>query len=512
MKTQLFENTILLAILVSSVCLAVDTPLIDPHSEFKKILDLIDLVLVILFIVEMCIRIIALSMFAYLSDGWNVLDFSIVLISLVDFIPVDFGSVTILRALRALRALRPLRMISRAPGMKKVVDTMLQTIPSAVNVLVVCSLFFLIFGIIGVGFFKGKLLYCSGVDGDFGDIAVSNFLPTYQPNTSFPDYVAQVAQVNGLAGKDNATYAAYAQAAIDNQSVWELVNGSYGIYSQTYQRPFMKSDCLFFNSSWENADANFDNVVNAMVLLLEISTTEGWVDYMYNAVDSTAIDQHPVQGMNRAYAWYFVLWIIVGNFFIINLFVGAVVDQFNELGSESGEADMFQTEAQKEWVETQMQISRCRLTKELDRPQGLIRPICFDIVQVPTFDMGIMLCIVCNTGLMACSSYQQSASYTFGIEVLNYCFAGIFTLELILKMLGLGPQQYFANWWNNFDFLVVLGTDVSIVLSVFFGMDIGAVASLARTFRMCQMGRMLKNASRLQSLIDAIVQVSRLQV
>jgi hypothetical protein len=267
MKTQLFENTILLAILVSSVCLAVDTPLIDPHSEFKKVLDQIDMVLVVLFIVEMCIRIISLSMFAYLCSGWNVLDFFIVVISLVDFLPFNLGSVTILRALRALRALRPLRMISRAPGMKKVVDTMLQTIPAAMNVLVVCSLFFLIFGIIGVGFFKGKLYYCSGVDEGFGDVAVRDFLPTYQPKMNFSDYVAQVAQINGLASKDNATHTAYAQAAIDNLSVWELVNNSYGIYSQTYQMPFMKSDCLFFNSSWDNADANFDNVVNAMVLI-----------------------------------------------------------------------------------------------------------------------------------------------------------------------------------------------------------------------------------------------------
>jgi hypothetical protein len=227
---------------------------------------------------------------------------------------------------------------------------------------------------------------------------------------------------------------------------------------------------------------------------------------MYNAVDSTAIDQHPVQGINRGYAWFFVIWIVVGNFFIVNLFVGAVVDQFNELGSEAGEADMFQTEAQTEWVETQIQISRCRLTKELDRPLGFIRGLCFDIVHMNAFEKGIMLCIVCNTGLMACSYYQQTDAYTLGMEVLNYTFAGVFTLELVLKMLGLGPQQYLANWWNQFDLLVVLGIDVSIVLSVFFGMNIGAVASLARAFRMCQIARMLKNAPQVQSLIDTIIQ------
>jgi hypothetical protein len=508
MKMQLFENVILVAILVSSCCLAVDTPLIDPESAEKKTLDFIDFVLVVLFIVEMCIRIISLNLTAYLSDGWNLLDFSIVMISIVDLLPISIGSVTILRALRALRALRPLRMISRAPGMKKVVDTMLQTIPSAVNVLVVCSLFFLIFGIVGVGFFKGRFGYCEGLgdDGNFGDVQVKDFLPHYNYTMSMHSYAAKVAQHPGLTDKDNVTHYEYASAAINNETIADLVNGTFGIYVELYKKPFTRADCEFFGSSWGNAAANFDNVVNAMLLLLEISTTEGWVDYMYNGVDSTGIDQHPVRGFNRTYAWYFVLWIVVGNFFIINLFVGAVCDQFNELGDSGGETDMFQTEAQKEWVETQMQISRCRLKKELDKPPGVVRRMIFHFVQTTAFEMGIMACIVCNTLLMACSYYQQSDEYTFGIEIVNYIFASVFTVELILKMLGLGPAQYFANWWNCFDFLVVMGTNISVLLTVGFNLNIGPVASLARAFRMCQMGRMLKNANRLQSLIDTIIQ------
>ena len=64
------------------------------------------------------------------------------------------------KALRALRALRPLRMISRNKGMKLIVNALLSSLPSMTNVTIVCSLFILIFAIIGVNSFKGRLGFC----------------------------------------------------------------------------------------------------------------------------------------------------------------------------------------------------------------------------------------------------------------------------------------------------------------------------------------------------------------
>ena len=64
------------------------------------------------------------------------------------------------KALRALRALRPLRMISRNQGMKLIVNALLASLPSMLNVTVVCFLFLLIFAIVGVSFFKGGFGFC----------------------------------------------------------------------------------------------------------------------------------------------------------------------------------------------------------------------------------------------------------------------------------------------------------------------------------------------------------------
>lgn len=83
------------------------------------------------------------------------MDCFLVFISLIDVIvtlsarssPKIFG---ILRVFRLLRTLRPLRMISRAPGLKLVVQTLLSSLRPIGNIVLICCTFFIIFGILGV--------------------------------------------------------------------------------------------------------------------------------------------------------------------------------------------------------------------------------------------------------------------------------------------------------------------------------------------------------------------------
>jgi len=97
-----------------------------------------------------------------MSNGWNVLDFGIVCVSLLTLLGNATESLKALRTLRTLRALRPLRVISRNPGLKLVVNALFRAIPSILNVVFVSTLFFLIFGIVGVTYFKGAFHACQG--------------------------------------------------------------------------------------------------------------------------------------------------------------------------------------------------------------------------------------------------------------------------------------------------------------------------------------------------------------
>ena len=66
-----------------------------------------------------------------------------------------------------------------------------------------------------------------------------------------------------------------------------------------------------------------------MSTLFQMSTTEGWVDMMYHGVDSIGIDQQPIKNNNIYWALFFMFFIILGNFLVLNLFVGVVVSTFN---------------------------------------------------------------------------------------------------------------------------------------------------------------------------------------
>ena len=116
-------------------------------------------VFTVIFAIEMLLKVVANGFYmgenAYLNSGWNKIDIFLVVISTIDVIisltakssHKIFG---ILRVFRLLRTLRPLRVISRAPGLKLVVTTLLSSIRPIGNIVLICCTFFIIFGILGV--------------------------------------------------------------------------------------------------------------------------------------------------------------------------------------------------------------------------------------------------------------------------------------------------------------------------------------------------------------------------
>merc|ERR1719247_2328249 len=95
---------------------------------------------------------------------------------------------------------------------------------------------------------------------------------------------------------------------------------------------------------------------------------------MNSGIDGTGVDSHPVRGWARGYTFYFILFIIVGSFFAVNLFVGAVIDAFNALRDETGVGSAsYMTPTQKEWVDTQLMMARVRLKPKAIAPKGALR-------------------------------------------------------------------------------------------------------------------------------------------
>lgn len=110
-----FDRFILLLIFVSSLALALDNPLRNPDSTTAVYLGRVERVMTGLFFVEMALKICAHGFLfmqrAYLRSAWNILDFVVVVISMIQLFTNDSGNLESLRSLRTLRALRPLRFV-----------------------------------------------------------------------------------------------------------------------------------------------------------------------------------------------------------------------------------------------------------------------------------------------------------------------------------------------------------------------------------------------------------------
>lgn len=165
-SSQNFEWIILGFIVASSIMLVIETYMngLSPNDPRVKATQVFDLFFTAAFAFESFIKSISFGFVqdrgSYLRDSWSKLDFFIVVTSLID---ASFSSVNIpvIKILRMLRTLRPLRFISRNSGMKALVTALLGSAAGFFNILIVVLAVWLIFAILAVNFFGGKMYSCT---------------------------------------------------------------------------------------------------------------------------------------------------------------------------------------------------------------------------------------------------------------------------------------------------------------------------------------------------------------
>jgi hypothetical protein len=160
-----FENFILVLIIISTILLSFQNPLSNPDGEFQKVLDVIDSVMVALFLTEALLKIVVLGFIfngetSYLRSGWNIIDFLVVAVSIVNLIDLGDGNLEVIRIFRLLRVLRPLRLLSRDPDMKIAVESLLKSIPEIANLMVIVLLMLGLVSILFTTIYKGLFFTC----------------------------------------------------------------------------------------------------------------------------------------------------------------------------------------------------------------------------------------------------------------------------------------------------------------------------------------------------------------
>ena len=126
-----------------------------------------------------------------------------------------------------------------------------------------------------------------------------------------------------------------------------------------------------------------------------------------------------------------------------------------------------------------------------------IRDFFQKIVQNQAFDIIIFTCICLNTIVLALSWYGMNEDILSVLEVLNYIFTGIYTIEMIFKIIAFG-KSYFRDGWCIFDFLIVMSAWLGIILLQVFSIDVGSISTIIRSFRIARVLKLIKAAKNLQ--------------
>ncbi|XP_078288605.1 sodium channel protein type 10 subunit alpha isoform X2 [Panthera onca] len=432
-----FESFIIFMILLSSGSLAFEDYYLDQKPTVKALLEYTDRVFTFIFVFEMLLKWVAYGFKKYFTNAWCWLDFLIVNISLASLIAkiLQYSDVASIKALRTLRALRPLRALSRFEGMRVVVDALVGAIPSIMNVLLVCLIFWLIFSIMGVNFFAGKFGRC----------------------------------VN----KTNENLSLVPLSIVNNMSDCKDQNHTGSFF-------------------WVNMKVNFDNVAMGYLALLQVATFKGWMDIMYAAVDSRDVNLQPKWEDNVYMYLYFVIFIIFGGFFTLNLFVGVIIDNFNQQKKKLGGQDIFMTEEQKKYYNAMKKLGSKKPQKPIPRPLNKYQGFVFDVVTRQAFDIIIMVLICLNMITMMVETDDQSEEKTKILNKVNQFFVAVFTGECVMKVFAL-RHYYFTNGWNVFDFIVVVLSIGSLVFSaILTSLENYFSPTLFRVIRLARIGRILR--------------------
>lgn len=447
-----FDHFIMFLIIFSSLTLAIDSPYM-PDDGLKKTLASIDYVFTAIFALEMIMKMLALGIVvpypeleqpAYLCVGWNWIDSIVVVTALLDIIMSSVsGGNSSLRSLRALRTLRALRPLRLIKRNK------------------------------GMKCIVDALLGCLPT---MTNMLLIAFLFYFGMGVLF---------VNLFKGA--------------------LFFCSLDPTGRTLPDLNTKADCEKLGGQWLNSESNFDNVVEAFMTLFHMGTPEGWITVMLSVVDSRGIDMQPRPNANPGHAIVVLIFVSLANFFVLNLFIGVLIDQYTFTKSEILGEDTFSPEdklfnlIQRNFLDPNAFNKR----ETMMRGTGCHAQV-WRLVESHAFESLILFCIFANTVLMCLRHPTESDDFSDLMGNLNFIFAMVFNVEAVLKLF-VYKAKYFKDPWNIFDFVIVVGTDVTLVIkAVGTESSIGNVAPIVRVFRIARVLRMIRQAQSLRVLFTTL--------
>ena len=367
--SPVFDAILVTIIVVNTLLIAMEDPS-DPnlaqgnpamYTPLNQVVHSSDYVFTTLYFVEFAIKAVA-SGFAvgygvYLSNWWNVFDFSIlvlsVLIIVVELSLEDSAAEQevseFVKVLRVFRIMRPLKSITAVPQMRRLASTLIAAIIALKEIFFLLWLLWVIFGIILVDLLHDRLnrrcheqtedemLHDLVLDDGRNASAVArnaSLDPRIRPPSVDLSQVWNTTDLERACGfHGNAAHHCYAYDAASGNATHapELCLGAGDLELVTLALPpaaadtfVWRNDTFIYNNRMNFGITHFDNLGFAIISIFQISTLEGWVDIMYIAQDA----YH-----DMVIFWVFLFIMLLCGVMMIGLIL-AVIEEVHNTESE----------------------------------------------------------------------------------------------------------------------------------------------------------------------------------
>ena len=522
------EFGLVMLIGASSIALAIDTPTLDPDSDLGVGLVVANYVFTLIFTLEACLRFLAYDpvrrtidplmlstrssvlpivhaitpshrpmLFTlimvnapqldrkrgYLTSPFNLLDLGIVVISIVSLCP----EMTKFAFLRLMRVARPLRLLGKVPGMQIIFTFLAKASGDVLNVVGVVLFCHMLFAVVGMELFLDGFGQCT-------DESIFTRSLCHPENMPPPPPSQLIMKPGGLASRPGRMMQPTALAG-------RFLKGGGGGDDGDEDLPV----------AWINPNfGSFDNFPSSVLLLFIAATGDGWDEHMFAGMDSKGPGVAKERNDASPMALFFILWLVLGSFTMMNLFVGSVVDNFTKVKAEEDGSALL-TQEQRQWVRTMQEASihKEKLAPTVlppAPPAGGARRAFFVLVNSNTFDLVMTFVILANVLMMAVEYHgikddaMNYAIYSGAMQL----FTDIYYVECTLKLVGLGWSGYFSSTWNRFDFFLVCVSLLDQFAAELLVKLLPVPPMLLRVIRVARIMRILRLLKRYKRLRDLV--------
>ena len=469
LQNRWFDRLILLAVFVSAIILAMESPVKKYTQVTPDFTRKADIIFFSIFLFEFVLKLVDNGVYwesksAYFRTSWNLLDFLILL-----FQALDVSGQSGLGTLRIMRVLRPLRLLNKIQSLQLLLLAIRSCALDMMNVFLLWMFAFILFGVLGMSIFSGKLYACN----DEGFVG-----PPMNPLE---------AAGSAIGWRENCV-----------GNFWTSTNDNGEPYVADWSPVHILRPRVWANPTDgpSGLGFNFDNFAISLQSLFEVSTFEQWSDTVYASAAVTSIGQQPVPKASYLNVLFFHAWIVLSCFFVLQLVIGVLVDSINQ---KSGKA--LYTSLQRNWVQMEMRLRKLKPLAPLATPESPLRNKVWFLVNYPAFQNAITIVIVINITMLATESYAMADWWRQVTEQTNWVFIVIYMIEIILKLIAYS-YYFFYDAWNLFDFIVVVASIVESTVGRGAGLQTLRVLRMLKVLRTI---RLVRRARRLRLIVSALL-------